>query len=565
MPPLADDFVCLRPSAHPPLPPSIYVLQDVREAPASALLFFLSFSPFRGDLFLRFISHLAMTSSNIPSVLVKRAAQDMSSTYIALGIVFGAIALICLLVTFYLLSRLRRNGRKLDRELAHNVPKEDFAPQFYEKTYQEDYPRPPIAPPSIPADILQQGQGGFAPIPQGHGPIPPSPTPYRPVRRPSSLFDRQRNSHTPRLPAQSFAEQQGHMVNQADDGYMPPVWQAPLPQPPHQQQHNGPIEMHITAPEEAALSNYVVGPPMPQPGRPDSSYSFYSYHAATTAGTEAPPLQVGRSGSLHRSPSMLRQLLADRAAKAGMPLPPPAPPMPALPEPPQQQRPQLTIRRPDTTLMPYDLETSTPGPTPIDVPPSSAVSTATAIIDQRLNNYGNGNGTLMSMKVIAEDDEDPFADARTVQDPHSATRLTLLQPPNPSGQSPPPSPPRRSPPPLTINIPNSNLKGMTSNGVPQPGPSVTTPPLPVRSPDRAKAPKPIKKKPVMKAPPRNPPSYNLATQMPHGEPDLRATVTPNVLAAFAARLRPETRDFNAEPVAIPDVRDDSDFRITMRS
>jgi hypothetical protein len=222
-----------------------------------------------------------------------------------------------------------------------------------------------------------------------------------------------------------------------------------------------------------------------------------------------------------------------------------------MPEP----KPQPRIVRPETTLntglMPYDLEIATPGPTPIDVPPVSAMSTATNVIDARLDAYGHhynpsNGGTMISMKSIREDDEDPFADAEG-QDPHSAARMTLLQPP--------PSPPKRSPPPLTITIPNSHTKGMTANGIaPVVGPSVAPPAIPVRSPERANnsSSTKVSRKPVMQRPP--PPTY--ATSHGNG--------SGLDLANFAAKLRPDTRDFNAEPVAIADERDGGDFRITMR-
>jgi len=172
------------------------------------------------------------------------------------------------------------------------------------------------------------------------------------------------------------------------------------------------------------------------------------------------------------------------------------------------------------------------------------MSTATHVIDARLDAYGYQNGgTMVSMKSIREDEEDPFTDA---QDPHSAARMTLLQPP--------PSPPKKSPPPLTITIPNSHTKGMMANGFgPLVGPSVAPPAVPVRSPERANnSGSKVPRKPVMQRPP--PPTHMTS----HGNGSSLD------LANFAAKLRPDTRDFNAEPVAIPDERDGGDFRITMR-
>lgn len=398
------------------------------------------------------------------SYLAKRAGSDNDKTtmYIVLGIVFGALALICLLITIYLLARLRRADRRLDRELAATIKNADFAPQFYDKDARPLSHESVLSPP----------------------PVPPSPAPPRPVRRPSSLFDRRRLSNTPKLPSSP----------------PPPFPQTPPPMLPPMPSYSVTPAPPVRVPPPA-LHPEQSSESLVLPTRPESSMSQYSQYSARTALSEAPTTRPG----FHRSPSLLRRLLHDRTRTS-------APPVPVIPEQ-HQPQPQTIVEEPTPTmeatrerpmitmsvvseLMPYDLETATPGATPVDVPPPSAATI-----------------TAPRMPPVPPMPES----ATTEQDPHSAARLTLLQPPAPLQ-------PRRNPPSLTLHIPNPNTAGTTKGTPPPPRPDGPPPPVPVRSP--------LRKKPAP-----------LTLAPPDANVDLTATVSPQVLAAFAAKLRPETRDF----------------------
>lgn len=408
---------------------------------------------------------------------------DRDTTYIVLGIVFGALALVCLFITIYMLARLRRADRKLDRDLAQNVYNTEFAPQFKDKrSFSGEYDYERSAPTT--------------------GVPPPSPAPLRPVRRPSSLFDRRRQSNTPKPPTPHipyvFAQQQQRVPVQASFERSPPASLDQFPMPPQPvMTFAGPDSL---SPPPPSFQMPMAPPPSLRelPARPDSIASHYS-DATIVPRDREQQLQTAASDArpgFHRSPSLLRKLLHDRTA------PPPPPPMPRLPPAPQQQeqRTMVTMSM-ASALMPYELETASPGPTPIDLPPPTAVPRhATPLSPQE-------------------------------PDPHSAARLTLLQPPAPL------KPRRAPPPPLTVHIPHPNTAGTT------PG----APPLPVRSPLRADA-----------LPKRKPAPLALAPPAPPGSD--RQTITPELLAAFASSLRPASRELAAVPVV---VHDTEDFRLTM--
>ncbi|KZV99512.1 hypothetical protein EXIGLDRAFT_831453 [Exidia glandulosa HHB12029] len=327
----------------------------------------------------------------MPSLLLRRDDADAAeinkgTTYIVLGIVFGALAIVCLLITVYLLARLRRADKKLDRELA-NAPaayNDDFAPQFKEKhslsmdysnDYNYEYARAHVVAPSLPADIIHVG------------PMPPSPAPIRPVRRPSSLFDRKRASNTPKPPTPHLP-----------DYYNVPPVPRPVPSPGAAQEsfeRSPPQPAGLTPmpPPRSPPVTRIVAPnspqrvpvPMPTPpqpvARPDtlvlptrpesftSEYSEYSVQPRDrdqlqTAVSEAPTVRPG----FGRSPSLLRKVLHERVGGAA------APAVPSIPE---EHRPMVTLSL-ASVLMPYELESATPGPTPVDVrrPPRTTTSTS---------------------------------------------------------------------------------------------------------------------------------------------------------------------------------------------